>query len=864
MSEYKGLSASQVEKSRQEHGINILPPPPRKSLWRLYLEKFKDPIIRILLIAAALSLVVSVVHNEYAETIGIICAILLATSISFWFEYDAMKKFEVLNTINDDISVKVIRDGNVTEIPRKDVVVGDIVLLESGEEIPADGLLLEAVSLRVNESTLTGELQIGKTTDPAAFNKDATYPSNMVLKGTTVTEGYGTMEVRAVGAATEIGKVARESTAETDEQTPLNQQLGKLSKIIGRGGQILAGGTFLVLVLKGFFFGGELLHADALTIADELLKYFMVAVTLIVVAVPEGLPMSVTLSLAVNMRRMLANNNLVRKLHASETMGAVTVICTDKTGTLTQNIMRVGEDYFAEGTRQDLTAAMMAVNSTAFLDSGDKVIGNPTEGALLLWLKDNGFDYLAIRDEAGIIDRMPFTTERKYMATLADIEGYGRLLLVKGAPEIVMEMSGDIPAEFHDKVTAKLAEYQGRAMRTLGFGYASCPGVSSVEEALAGSKLIFTGVTAISDPVRTDVPGAVEDCLAAGIDVKIVTGDTPATATEIARLIGLWTEYDTEENRITGAEFAALSDEELLLRVRKLKVISRARPMDKQRLVRLLQQCGEVVGVTGDGTNDAPALNYAQVGMSMGSGTSVAKEASDITLLDDSFASVATAVMWGRSLYRNIQRFVMFQLTINVVAVVVTLIGSIFGAQLPLTVTQMLWVNIIMDTFAALAFASLPPTRSVMTEPPRRSTDFIVPPKMGRTILGTAAVFIAVLLGMLVWFGSDVTPYQLTIFFTVFVMLQFWNMFNARRFASTTPFIEAYRGCGAFFAVLAAILFGQVIIVNYGGDVFRTVPLSVQDWLIIFAATSIVAWVGELFRALKKAWKSNPSPDKFN
>ncbi len=843
-----GLTQAQVQESRERYGRNVLTPPKRKSLWALFFEKFSDPVIRILLIAAFLSLGIGFIHNEFAETIGIFCAIFLATGIAFWFEYDAMRKFDLLNSTNDDTPVKVVRDGAVTEIPKQDVVVGDVVLLESGEEVPADGTLQEAVSLKINESTLTGEPMIDKTVDPAHFHEDATYPSNEVLRGTTVIEGHGVMVVERVGDATEFGKVAEQSTIESDEETPLNQQLQRLSKLIGRAGITLAIVTFVALLVKGFWVEG-LLQADWLTIAERVLQYFMVAVTLIVVAVPEGLPMSVTLSLAVNMRRMLKTNNLVRKMHACETMGAITVICTDKTGTLTQNQMRVHEMKTYRPESDEILAEGIAANSTAFLDAEGKVIGNPTEGALLLWLRDRGIDYAELRDKCPMVDQLTFTTERKFMATLVDSPRGGRYLYVKGAPEIILGKC----TSFADKsaVEAQLTKYQNMAMRTLGFAFVRCDDATTCDEALNVGGLTFIGVAAISDPVRADVPAAVKECLDAGIGVKIVTGDTPATAKEIGRQIGLWTAQDTDYNHITGAEFAALSDEELLPRVQALKIMSRARPLDKQRLVRLLQQRGEVVAVTGDGTNDAPALNFAQVGLSMGTGTSVAKEASDITLLDDSFSSIATAVMWGRSLYRNIQRFVLFQLTINVVAVVIVLLGSIFGSELPLTVTQMLWVNLIMDTFAALALASLPPSRSVMKEKPRSSKDFIITPAMTRSILGVAALFVVVLLGMLFWFGSAITPYELSAFFTVFVMLQFWNMFNAKGFASSMPLALSWRGCYAFFGVLALILVGQLVIVSWGGEVFRTVPLSWQDWLLIIGSTSIVMWVGEIYRTVR-------------
>lgn len=886
-----GLTDEQVRKSRNEHGANLLTPPKRPSLWKLYLEKFEDPVVRVLLVAALFSLVISILENEYAETIGIIAAILLATGIGFFFEYDAGKKFDLLNTVNEETLVKVIRNGRVQEIPRKDVVVGDIVVLETGEEVPADGELLEAISLQVNESNLTGEPVVTKTTVEADFDEEATYASNRVLRGTTVVDGHGTMRVEAVGDATEIGKVARQSTEQNTEPTPLNIQLTKLANLIGKIGFSVAGLAFLIFFIKDvvlvYDFSSFHTFHDWLPALQATLQYFMMAVTLIVVAVPEGLPMSVTLSLALNMRRMLSTNNLVRKMHACETMGAITVICTDKTGTLTQNQMQVYESDFY-GLRNngrlgddDLSKLVMegiSANSTAFLEEGGpgekpKGVGNPTEVALLLWLNNQGYDYLTLRENAAVIDQLTFSTERKFMATLVQSPLIGKkVLYVKGAPEIVLGKCKDVmldgkrvdAVEYRSMVEAQLLGYQNMAMRTLGFAFRivdekELQGADNSQFSILNSRLVedlsFLGVVAISDPIRPDVPAAVAKCQSAGIGVKIVTGDTPGTATEIARQIGLWKPEDTERNRITGAAFAELTDEEALDRVMDLKIMSRARPTDKQRLVQLLQQKGAVVAVTGDGTNDAPALNHAQVGLSMGTGTSVAKEASDITLLDDSFNSIGTAVMWGRSLYKNIQRFIVFQLTINFVALFIVLLGSLVGTTLPLTVTQMLWVNLIMDTFAALALASIPPSESVMREKPRKSTDFIITRSMRYYILGVGFVFLALLMGMLFWFDNEeggMTTYRLTVFFTFFVMLQFWNLFNARVFGTSD---SAFKGISRSYGmelIILAILGGQILIVQFGGAVFRTVPLDFMTWMAIVVSTSFVLWVGELVRLVRR------------
>ena len=852
-----GLTDEQVKQSREQHGKNVLTPPQRTSLWKLYLDKYRDPIIQILLVAAFVSLILAFIEKNFMETIGIFVAVFLATTVGFYFERDAAKKFNLLTALSEEQPVKVRRNGKVMEIPRHDVVVGDVVLVEVGDEVPADGELIVCNDLQINESALTGEPVAEKSLEGGG---DGAYPRNVILRSTMVMNGRGEFVVTAVGDATEIGKVAKKSTEQTSVETPLHMQLDKLAKMISKVGSVVSVAAFFIFLIHDILTNPAWGGKDYFYMAEIVLKYFMMAVTLIVMAVPEGLPMAITLSLALNMRRMLKSNNLVRKLHACETMGAVTVICTDKTGTLTQNRMRVEEIIHYASIDERLLAEIIAVNSTAFLDADANVIGNPTEGALLIRLREEGFDYAALREEAPIVDRMTFTTERKYMATIIQSKTTGkRLICVKGAPEIVRAMC--MPDGKDAQVNEQLLLFQGRAMRTLAVAYAETT-AERCEDALRNPQLLFVAVAAIADPVRDDVPAAVARCMKAGIDIKIVTGDTPATAREIARRIGLWhDETDSSRNEMTGVEFAAMSDEELLERVQALKIMSRARPLDKQRLVRLLQRKGEIVAVTGDGTNDAPALNFANVGLSMGSGTSVAKDASDITLLDDSFASIAAAVMWGRSLYRNIQRFVLFQLTINFAAIIVVFVGSIFGTEMPLTVVQILWVNIIMDTFAALAMASLPPNPAVMNEPPRPKDEFIITPAMARTIFTCGTIFVGVLLGMLFyWRATTGAPNleQLTVFFSVFVFLQFWNMFNAKGFEACHSVLHDLRGSRTFFLVLLLIAVGQVLIVEFGGPVFRTTPLTWVQWLEVIGYTSLIAILGDVVRSIRRRIRPRP------
>ena len=864
-----GLTDEQVKQSRKQHGKNVLTPPQRTSLWKLYLDKYRDPIIQILLVAAFVSLILAFIEKNFMETIGIFVAVFLATTVGFYFERDAAKKFNLLTALSEEQPVKVRRNGKVMEIPRHDVVVGDVVLVEVGDEVPADGELIVCNDLQINESALTGEPVAEKSLEGGG---DGAYPRNVILRSTMVMNGRGEFVVTAVGDATEIGKVAKKSTEQTSVETPLHMQLDKLAKMISKVGSVVSVAAFFIFLIHDILTNPAWGGKDYFYMAEIVLKYFMMAVTLIVMAVPEGLPMAITLSLALNMRRMLKSNNLVRKLHACETMGAVTVICTDKTGTLTQNKMQVSALELKQGDGALLDTAI-ALNSTAELNDG-KPIGNPTESALLLWLDAQGKDYEELRKQVNVLKQLPFSTERKMMATLAEVDGE-TYLFVKGAPEIVMKKC-IIEDRMQRQSAEELDEWQHKAMRTLAFAYkkveasimrTSRTSTAEVVALLDANDLQLQAIAAIADPIRPDVPAAVQECRHAGIEVKVVTGDTAATALEIGKQIGVFEDEpenigadgsltSLDQQMITGEQWETLSDEEAYERAKDIRVMSRARPTDKQRLVAMLQKRGEVVAVTGDGTNDAPALHYAHVGLSLGSGTSVAKEASDMTLLDDSFKSIANAVMWGRSLYRNLQRFLFFQLVVNVAALLLVLGGSVIGTEMPLTVTQILWVNLIMDTFAALALASLPPSHEVMKDKPRKASDFIINKSIGFGILFCGIVFFLVMFALLVYCerrgkgGVDV--HELTMFFTTFVMIQFWNLFNAKALMSHHTAFRHFLKDKGMILVLVLVLVGQWIIVTFGGEMFRTTPLSLHEWLLIIGSTSVVLWAGELWRAFKR------------
>lgn len=864
-----GLTDEQVKQSREQHGKNVLTPPQRTSLWKLYLDKYRDPIIQILLVAAFVSLILAFIEKNFMETIGIFVAVFLATTVGFYFERDAAKKFNLLTALSEEQPVKVRRNGKVMEIPRHDVVVGDVVLVEVGDEVPADGELIVCNDLQINESTLTGEPVTEKSLEGGG---DGAYPRNIILRSTMVMNGRGEFVVTAVGDATEIGKVAKKSTEQTSVETPLHMQLDKLAKMISKVGSVVSVAAFFIFLIHDILTNPAWGGKDYFYMAEIVLKYFMMAVTLIVMAVPEGLPMAITLSLALNMRRMLKSNNLVRKLHACETMGAVTVICTDKTGTLTQNKMQVSALELKLGDEALLDTAI-ALNSTAELNDG-KPIGNPTESALLLWLDAQGKDYEELRKQVNVLKQLPFSTERKMMATLAEVDGE-TYLFVKGAPEIVMKKC-IIEDRMQRQSVEELDEWQHKAMRTLAFAYkkieasimrTSRTSTAEVVALLDANDLQLQAIAAIADPIRPDVPAAVQECRHAGIEVKVVTGDTAATALEIGKQIGVFEDEpenigadgsltSLDQQMITGEQWEALSDEEAYERAKDIRVMSRARPTDKQRLVAMLQKRGEVVAVTGDGTNDAPALHYAHVGLSLGSGTSVAKEASDMTLLDDSFKSIANAVMWGRSLYRNLQRFLFFQLVVNVVALLLVLGGSVIGTEMPLTVTQILWVNLIMDTFAALALASLPPSHEVMKDKPRKASDFIINKSIGFGILFCGIVFFLVMFALLVYCerrgNGGVDVHELTMFFTTFVMIQFWNLFNAKALMSHHTAFRHFLKDKGMILVLVLVLVGQWIIVTFGGEMFRTTPLSLHEWLLIIGSTSVVLWAGELWRTFKR------------
>jgi len=995
---YVGLTDAQVLESRAKFGANVLTPPEEDSLWDQIKEVckhpiaitmaclivatailagilagsmgamiwvmpaivvvatllilivgffggFGDPLFKILITAFVLSMGISIYEYEwnpvhegdwtvFFEPIGIIVALVLATSIAYFLEKKNEKTFQSLNQTNDEVPVKVYRNGHMCEVPRMDIVVGDIVRLDTGEEIPADGELLESQNLIVNESSLTGELQATKTTNPERFDANATYKSNEIKKGTTIIEGFCTAEIKKVGDATESGEVYR-SLNEGDEvkvgwllkdksndsiigkyntedeandaleeylgehedadvvveqplidrmrvrkgsETPLSKKLNGLADWITNASYVLA-----VLIIIGrivwYFVSYDTDFSSGdfwIDFVSYLLKTIMIAVTLVVVAVPEGLPMSVTLSLAFSMRKLMKSNTLPRTMHACETMGAASVICTDKTGTLTKNQMEVAESKL-DNVDEKLLAEMIAVNSTANLDFANKnavkVIGNPTEGALLLWLNKKGNNYLDIRENTAVIETLPFSTENKYMTTIVNSSILGKkVAYVKGAPEILLAMS-DIDATTKAAYEAALTDYQHKAMRTLALGYVELGSNESVIEngKLKNVKLKFVGVFAIHDDIREGVKESIQECMKAGIAVKIVTGDNPVTAVEIGRRLGLWTEADGEKNIITGTELSKLTDKQLEERVMDLKIIARARPMDKKRLVDALRRLDQVVAVTGDGTNDAPALNAADVGLAMGNGTQVAKDASDMIIQDNSFSTIASAVMWGRSLYKNIQRFLLFQLTVNVAACFLVLFGAFLGTESPLTVTQMLWVNLIMDTFAAIALSALPPQKSVMDEKPRDPKAFILDKSMLQNIFGVGGFFFLMLLILLIIFQhteitsmkdllnfsfgerSHVSTYELTLLFTIFVMTHMGYMFNARGY-KTGGSGWNLKGCDGFLLIATVVTLGQIAIVQvpFLNDFFNVQALPLFDWVVIFIMGFMVTGIREIYSLIKK------------
>lgn len=854
MNSFKGLNNREVEESRERFGANILTPAKREKWYVLLLEKFKDPLIVILIIAAAISTTVSLLseNSSILESIGIIAAIFLATFVSFLNEYKAGKEFDILNSINDQTPVKVLRvketgEEGVIEIPKSEIVVNDIVILSQGDEIPADGAVLQSNELKVNESSLNGESKPAKKFAQKVDSYKSAYSPNSLYRGTTVSEGEGFMIVERVGDATEIGKTARSASEITGVQTPLSKQLAKLGKQIGRVGITVSLLIFFALLFFEIKNGLQITTSEGIT---HIITIFMLAVTLIVMAVPEGLPMSISLSLAYSMRKMTKENALVRKLHACETMGATTVICTDKTGTLTQNKMSVER---ATITLNPLTAAAISINSTAFLD-GENILGSPTEGALLLYIKKNGFDYRALREGCEIVRRIPFSSKTKYMVSIVK-SGEGYMLYIKGSAELLLGMSSSLERERKLKEESDLLSAQKSGMRCIAFAHKELKG-NQVEEDEASllTDLIYDGFAAIEDPVREDVPEAMKRCLSAGIDVKVITGDNTKTAIEIARESGLWLETDREEvNAIAGPEFSLLTDEEALARAKSIKVMSRARPEDKLRLVKLLESMGEVVAVTGDGTNDAPALNYANVGLSMGSGTSVAKESSDIIILNDSFSTVVKAVEWGRSIYHNIQRFIFFQLTVNVAALLTAIAGPLLlNEEFPLTIMQVLWINLIMDTLAAIALASEPSDPEVMREKPRDNRESIITPVMWKKILFAGlGIFVASMLFMFLN-KSQSLKFE-TVFFTGFVFMQIWNLLNARVMGSTKSAFTALWKNKTFIVVLSLIILLQVIIVEFlPTGLFRTCRIGIEYWGAIVAATSIVMIIGEIYRASKR------------
>ncbi len=836
----QGLTDAEVLSSREKHGLNLLTPPKEVPWWKLYLEKFKDPIIVILLVATAISLAFGIIEGNYTESIGIIAAVLIATGVGFWREYDAKKKFDAMKSDKDYEPVKVRRNGVVVEITKDHVVVGDIAILSAGDEIPADIELFKAIDMKVAESAMTGEsVAVPKYPIDEAYTGSGFAP-NLLLRGTTIESGLGEGVVIKVGDETEIGKTTIQASEETDNKTPLEEKLGELAGKITTAAFLVAGLMFIILNLVhwDFAFGDHAFSWSMSTLLTEV-GFLMGAIVVIIVAVPEGLPLSVTLALAFSMKTMANENNLVKKMHACETIGAVNVIFTDKTGTLTQNCMTV-VDVDVREEDKDVLNLVGAVNSTANWSNASRVLGNPTEAAIL---KHMGHDLSErLRSEYRILSCIPFSSAYKYMVTQAqNEESKEEIILIKGAPEVIARIIR------YDKYLGEVSTQQARGRRAISAAIINSKDYNAVKESLeSGNPLddcTYIGTWFIEDPVRSDVPDAIRKCYGAGIDVVMMTGDNLRTGTEIGRQAGfkdIWAIeakdfWEAVKNPQNGREYP--------------NVIARCTPTNKLDILKWAKDKDYVCAMTGDGVNDSPSLNHADVGIAMGSGTSVAKEAADIILLDDAFPSIVTGVKWGRSLYKNIKNFLFFQLSINVSACLIAVFGPLVGVEMPFTVIQFLWINLVMDSLAAIALTSEPADERVLSEKPRDRRQFIIDKSLAKSIFGFG-IFVWILCTFVLW-GMKHTEFlskiDLTVFFASYMVINLWNMFNARVIGKNKSVFSGLKSNYKFTGILLFILAVTILLVQFGGEVFQTHPLSWKTWLTIILVTSPVMIVREIY-----------------
>ena len=902
----RGLSEKQIAQNQKKYGKNQFSPGEKISLGKKILEALKEPMIFILLIAALITIGMNIykqsqgLHAEFTESIGILVAITISVSIKVIMEGRSEKAFETLNNINEDIKVKVLRNGIIQYIYKKDVVVGDIIKIETGAKVPADGRLIDSLQLKVDESMLTGEsIAVNKNFEQTITNAKTVLSErkNMVFAGTFITYGQGTVIITSVGDKTEMGNIASELKHPVSKSTPLQEKLDKLARSITTFGVIA---SILILFYELF----KIYISNNLSF-DTVQNAFMVSVALIVAAVPEGLPTIVAMTLALNIIKMAKSNALVRKLIACETIGCINVICSDKTGTLTKNQMTVidiwnnGKLINPSDLKNRFLIENFTINSTADItikDGNVKFIGNPTECSLLkafsdtvcsvspkqctyyeqsnsicggqcekyTYKNDDYISYTDIRNSSNIIFQYPFSSDKKSMTTVILVDKLYKVYS-KGSPEKIISLCSTIiinnkielfTDELREKVNNEIIKLQQEAKRILAFSHNDInTGYDDWNKSQdkVESNMIFDGFVSIADPLRDDVYEAVEKCKKSGISLKILTGDNIVTATSIAKQLNI---VNKDSIIIEAQQIDEMSNEELLKILDKIILIARSKPLTKMRIVNLLKKHGNVVAVTGDGINDAPALKNADVGIAMGiTGTEVSKEASDIILLDDSFSTIVKAVEWGRGIYENFQRFIQFQLTVNLVAVLTVFVCEMFGLPVPFTTIQLLWVNLIMDGPPALSLGLESLRNHLMEqEPVKRDTNIITRNMLFRIIInGVFIVFMIMLLINKQILGGT-QGQQSSIIFTTFVMFQLFNSFNSRELGNESIFTNLLKNKPMLW-IIGATFFVQILITQFGGQIFKTAPLSISMWLRIIAYSFSVVAFSEVIRFIKRKIK---------